>query len=103
MDNQRLERPALPEGYYYPDKAEAEQLLSELHKELPQGHVLYGVLVQPCAARYGTDDTLFQHCNEPTRYTFVHLTWSGKTEINAAHPTVEFDGTFAAFLATEQA
>jgi hypothetical protein len=95
-------RPNLAEGWYYPDIAEAESLHAELQRELPPGHLLFGVPVTTFAARNGTDDTLFRHHGEPERFTMIHLTWLGKTEINSEHPTVEFDGTFAEFIANEE-
>lgn len=95
------EFPRLPEWYYYPDAKEAAHLDAELQRELPEGHLLFGVPIEPFAARDGTDDVLFRHRDEPTRFTVIHLTWIGKTEINAEHPTVEFDGTFEGFLAHE--
>lgn len=102
MASQLSERTALPEGYYYPEEAEAQHFHAELQRELPPGHLLYGVPVQTFASRDGSDDTVFQHCNESTRFTVVHLTWIGKTEINPEHPAIVFDGTFAEFLADEE-
>jgi len=32
----------------------------------------------------------------------IHLTWLGRTEINAKHPTVGFDGTLEGFVAEEE-
>jgi hypothetical protein len=52
--------------------------------------------------REGNDDVLFLHVSEPHRFTVVHLTWLGRTEINAKHPTVVFDGTFSDFIANEE-
>lgn len=93
----------LPEGWYYPDQETAALLHAELLRELPSGHLLYGRTVETVAWRDGaTDDVLFRHVDEPARFTVIHLTWLGRTEINAQHPTVEFDGTFAGFLAEEE-
>ena len=36
------------------------------------------------------------------RFTVIHLTWLGKTEINEHHPGVEFDGSFDGFVAWEK-
>lgn len=49
----------------------------------------------------GIDDVLFRHGDQPDRFTVIHLSWLGRTEINAQHPTVELDGSFSEFL-TEQ-
>jgi hypothetical protein len=54
------------------------------------------------AASDGTDDTLFRHRDAPKRFTVIHLTWLGRTEINAEHPTVEFDSTYAEFLDNQE-
>ncbi|WP_265594204.1 hypothetical protein [Haloferula sp. BvORR071] len=95
--------PALPEGWFHPDEATAENLRAELQRELPSGHLLYGRTVQTFAWREGaTDNVLFRHVHEPRRFTVIHLSWLGRTEINAQHPTIEFDGTFAGFLAEEE-
>jgi len=87
----------LPEGWQRPDAAVGQSLGAELQRELPQGHLLFGVPVE--AFGYSLDDVLFRHRDKSDRFTIVHLTWVGHTEINAQHPTVEFDGTFAEFLA----
>lgn len=72
---------------------------AELQRELPPGHLLHGVPVENFAWSRGSDDVLFRHLNEPDHFTIIHLSWLGRTEINAQHPTVEFDGSFAEFLA----
>ena len=69
--------------------------------ELPAGHILYDVPVTTFATRRGIDDVLFRHRDEPDRFTVIHLSWLGRTEINAQHPTVEFDGSFFEFLEQE--
>ncbi|MBI1760186.1 MAG: hypothetical protein HYR56_02010 [Acidobacteria bacterium] len=96
-------RPLLPEGWFYPDLATAQGLYAELQQELPRGHLLYGRAVETFAWRAGaTDDVLFRHLDEPTRFTVIHLSWRGRTEINAQYPPVEFDGMFDEFSATEE-
>ncbi len=95
--------PALPEGWFYPeDSAIAASLLAELQRELPPGHLLFGRAVEAFAYRHGSDDVLFRHRDQLERFTTIHLSWIRKQEINAQHPTVEFDGTFAGFVAEEQ-
>ena len=72
-------------------------------REITPGHLLDGKRVRTFAWRNGaTDDVLFQHIDDPGRFTVVHLSWSGCTEIDTRHPTVEFDGTFVGFLAQEE-
>jgi len=103
MSTQPPSRPALPLGWYYPDTEDAQRLLAEFERELPPGHLLDGVAVDAFAWREGaTDDVLFRHRHQPERFTIIHLSWLGNTEINAQHPTVEFDGTLADFLAWEE-
>lgn len=96
-------RPDLPDGWVYPSTAEAEHLEAELLRELPPGHLLDGVAVEAFAWRDGaTDDVLFRHRHVPERFTVIHLTWIGDTEIDKHHPTVEFDGSFDGFVAWEE-
>lgn len=102
MPTAPLSRPALPLGWYYPDTEDTQRILNEFQRELPPGHLLDGVPVDVFAWREGaTDDVLFRHRSQSDRFTVIHLSWLGRTEINAQHPTVEFDGTFAGFLASE--
>lgn len=75
-------RPELPIGYCYPDVEEAARLHDELQRELPPGHLLYGVPVEVFAARETTDDVLFRHLKTLQHFTVVHLTWIGRTEID---------------------
>lgn len=92
----------IPLGWEYLDPEEAAGRITELKRELPPGHLLFGIPVETFAARIGDDDTLFRHLDEPDRFTVVHLTWIGREEINSEHPWVDFDGTFAEFLKREQ-
>ncbi len=89
--------PKLPDGYCFPTPEEAASHYKELQRELPEGHLLFGIEVETVALSTGDDDVLFRHIENPQRFTVVHLTWIGKTEINAQHPTVPFDGTFEEF------
>src|ERR1700685_1451945 len=94
----------LPEGWFSADPEQAKRLLDELQRELRPGHVLYGVRLETFAHRDdATDDVLFRHVDEPTRFTNVHLTWLGREEIDRHHPSVTFDGPFDAFIASETA
>jgi hypothetical protein len=92
----------LPLGWEYPEPDEAAARHAELKRELPSGHILFGIPVETFASRIGDDDTLFRHLGDPDRFTLVHLTWLGREEINAEHPSVDFDGTLAEFLTREQ-
>jgi hypothetical protein len=96
------DKPQLPLGWSYPDAPIAESLDAELRRELTVGHLLDGCEVRAFAWRDGaTDDVLFQHLNEPERFTVIHLTWLRRTEIDAKHPSVEFDGSFSDFVRLE--
>ena len=90
----------LPDYWEHPDTHIAENLHAELQRELPPGHLLFGVPVETFAwTGHGSDDILFRWLDVPDRFTIIHLSWLGRAEINAKHPTVEFDGSFADFLA----
>jgi hypothetical protein len=102
MSSNAPEHHELPQGWFWPDTDETHSLHAELQRELPPGHILYGVPVITFATRRGIDDVLFRHRDEPDRFTVIHLSWLGRTEINAEHPTVEFDGSFSEFLAEEE-
>ena len=89
----------LPEYWEHPSDDMAKRLYEELQRELPSGHLLCDVPVEVFAwTGGGNDDVLFRHLDKPDRFTIIHLSWLGRTEINAQHPTVEFDGCFAKFL-----
>src|SRR5262245_16040673 len=72
------------------DASEQGGLLSELRRELPREHPLFGLDVSPIARRQDCDDVLFSV--KDGRVAIVHLTWSGKTEPIADFPwTVIFE------------
>ncbi len=75
---------------------------SELQRELPPGHLLFGRVVETFAYRRDQDDVLFRHRDQQNRFTVIHLTWIRKREINAEHPSVCFDGPFETFFAEEE-
>ena len=89
-------------GWHFPDGSIAQGLQAELQRELPPGHLLYGRAVEAVAYRQDQDDVLFRHQDELDRFAIIHLTWIRKREINAGHPSVCFDGTFAEFFAGEE-
>ena len=94
---------ALPEGWFESDSEEASIRHAELQRELPPGHILYGMSVAVVAHREGTDDILCRHHDDPSHFTVIHLSWLGREEINSMHPTVEADGDFDEFLNYESA
>ncbi|MBB3210756.1 hypothetical protein FHS27_006604 [Rhodopirellula rubra] len=92
----------LPDGWFVTPSDRAALLATELARELPSGHLLDGLALDVVAHRDGTDDILCRQRNHPNRFIVVHLTWLGRTEVNAAHPAVEVSGTFDEFLAYER-
>ena len=88
----------LPAGWFISPPIRAAEFHDELQRELPDGHLLHKVPLEVVAHREGTDDILCQHQACPNRFSVVHLSWIGKAEGDALHPTVEFDGSFEAFL-----
>lgn len=94
--------PPLPKGWFYPEDSDISgNLHAELLRELPPDHLLFGHSVEVFAYRRGSDDVLFRHRNQPCRFTVIHLSWLGREEVNAQHPTVELDGSFDEFVAEE--
>jgi hypothetical protein len=78
-------------------------LLDELQRELSDGHILKSVIVETVAHRGGaSDDVLFRRIGEPQHYAIVHLTWSGRPEIDPRWPSVIFEGTFEELLAYDK-
>jgi hypothetical protein len=92
----------LPEGWFLSDEATRTDLEREYSLELPPIHPLAGVPVRVIADRQGmNDDILVQHLNELDRFSVVHLSWVGRQEV-PDFPCVDFDGSFADFIAWEQ-
>ncbi len=92
----------LPAGWFPVDEEDSVRLHAELQRELPAGHILYRKAVTVVADRDGaTDDILCRHDDDPSRFTVVHLTWSGTAEYGTDYPSVECDGDFDTFLEYE--
>ena len=64
---------------------------------------MFGVPLEAVATRGANDDVLFRSRAEPAHYKIVHLTWIGRREDNPHFPAVAFAGTFAEFVAAEEA
>jgi hypothetical protein len=79
----------------------AQALLAELRAELPAGHVLHKVPVHAVAEAIDADDVLFRHCNDPVRFTVVHLTYAHRPELDARSPAVLVDGSWLDFIAEQ--
>lgn len=90
----------LPAGWFESTGDALRYRETEYRRELPRHHALADAQVQVVAHREATDDILLQHLSEPDTFSVVHLTWSGRTEL-PDHPSVEFTGTLAQFLAWE--
>jgi hypothetical protein len=92
----------LPEGWRFLSPEEREFIQREYELELPavnpQVHPLAGIPVRVIADCEGNDDVLVRHLFDPTLFSVVHLTWRSAQEV-ANHPTLEFAGSFAEFLA----
>lgn len=80
------------------DPSMRRELLAELHKELPAGHVLAGVSLEAVARRPDRDDVLFEFRDASGRVAVVHLTHAGNRESDAAFPTTRM---FAAWTHVE--
>lgn len=80
----------------------ATQLLAELHRETVAGHRLHGVALKALAVASANDDVLFQHSENPERFSVVHLTWKQGPEPNPMWPAIEFDGTWPELVADQQ-
>ena len=87
----------LPEGWYKAEGEEGEHLQREYDTELPNEHPLVGIPVRLIAHYDGNDDVLLEHLNSEL-VSVVHLTWRMAKEV-PNHPTLEFTGSFAEFLA----
>ena len=66
--------------------------LEELHKEISENHILYGVNLDVIARREDKDEVLYQYKTNPHKYVQVHLTWKMDKEIDPRWPrTREFN------------
>lgn len=54
-------------------------LEKELHREMPETHVLFGKKVTAIANRQDNDDVLFELSDGPHKFAVVHLTWRIET------------------------
>jgi hypothetical protein len=92
----------LPPTWQPLTSARAHLLLAELRAELTAGHTLHGVPVHAVAEAVANNDVLFRHCNDPVRFTVVHLAYRGR-ERDAHYPTVRIDGSWLEFMAGQHA
>ena len=79
--------------------------IEELKKELSRDHLLFGVNLYPVAKRIDNDTVCFHEANGDERYFEVHLTWSGKVEVDNFPKTIvykDFDDWFVNKCLLEQ-
>jgi hypothetical protein len=69
--------------------AGSNSLEAELERELAPEHPLHGARASATARRDDNDDVLFAFASGPVRFAVVHLTWSGKMELDAHWPAFE--------------
>ncbi|WP_133117940.1 hypothetical protein [Burkholderia ubonensis] len=70
---------------------------AELDIEIHPDHPFHGRALTVLAHAKGNDDVLCAHNDEPGRYSFIHLTWSGRPELGNC-PTIDFDGDWNGVL-----
>jgi hypothetical protein len=76
-----------------------DTLKKELLNELAPEHQLYGKVVQAVAKAEDWDDVLFEIREGATlRSAIVHLTWTGKPEINPSFPRTRFFDSISEWL-----
>jgi hypothetical protein len=84
MSEMKFVTPWVPAGQ------QGEDLVRELEREIGDRHPLWGRRTRALARRIDADDVLFEITGDDTSYAVVHLTWSGKQEIDPRWPRVEF-------------
>jgi hypothetical protein len=80
-----------------PEAATADSIVAELKLELSEKHLLYNQPVTLLARRTDCDDMLFKFGTPNERFAVVHLTYSGKREVNLDFPRTEVFDSFADF------
>jgi hypothetical protein len=75
-----------PSGWHPIDRPTEGGIESELKRELPQTHSLYGLEISAVAQRFDCDDVLFLVRSRPPALAWVHLTWRGTAETSATWP-----------------
>jgi hypothetical protein len=89
------------EPWFELSEDECQKLSTELHRELPAGHVLKGLSVKCLARRQDRDDVLFEFADGSGRLASVHLTW--QVEREPPWPSAVIYASTAEWLAVMQA
>jgi len=76
----------LPEGWDFLSRESAAAMEIELHREICEGHVLYGLECFAIARREDRDDFLFSVQGAAAPIYSVHLTWSWSEETSPDWP-----------------
>ena len=63
-----------------------ERLAAELQREVGPGHVLFGKNVRVIARRFDRDDVLCEVEGTVPSFAVVHLTWTGKRDLDPGFP-----------------
>ena len=71
------------------DSEASAKFEDEYAVEIGKAHPLYGVPVKAIARRADRDDVLFRLLRHLCDYAVVHLTWSGREEVDPAWPALE--------------
>ena len=75
-----FEKNELPKGWIALDEKTANTIVKELKKEVPKGHVLYGLDYVALAKHENSDDYLFSVVGANAPLYSVHLTWSKESD-----------------------
>ena len=71
------------------DPESSDRFEDEYAAEIGKGHPLNGVPVKAIARRMDQDDILFRLLRHLCEYAVVHLTWSGREEVDPRWPAFE--------------
>ena len=89
----------MPDGWMALRGDESVNVLAEVHREIPPGHVLAGRKLFPVARHRGRDDVLLRTIGTDAKLWEVHLTW--RTETDPEWPRARPFEDVAAFVADQ--
>jgi hypothetical protein len=70
----------------------------ELHDEVSESHVLFGIKTRSVARRQDCDDVLFELLDGSGRFAVVHLTYARHPELGPRWPETVVYGDWTEFL-----